>query len=95
MRSSRGGWVEKSRISVWPLSGFTMKRCAVAGVASAIGIAWFAIWSFSRALASPQGRPATRAPVASAWNSRERETAICTSRAAIAQSAGSRRRRNR
>lgn len=34
MRFSVEGWVEKSRISAWPLNGWMMNMCAVAGEAS-------------------------------------------------------------
>ncbi len=54
----------------------------LAGVAC-MGAIVDAISSFSSALASPHGRPARRAPLASAWNSRVREMAIWTSMAAI------------
>ena len=56
------------------MKGATMNRCAVAGLAS-IGICWDALPSFSSACASPNGEPTSSAPLASAWNSREREIA--------------------
>ena len=52
IRSVTGGWVLKRFMKAWPVRGFTMNRCAVAGLAS-IGIAWEARESFSRALARP------------------------------------------
>ena len=58
-----------------------MNRCAVAGFAS-IGAAREAVSSFSSALARPHVRPARRAPEASAWYSRARDTASWTSKAA-------------
>ena len=66
MRSSVDGWVENNRMRLCPVRGLTMKRCAVAGFAC-IGRMCEATSSFSRALSSGRGRPARRAPLASAW----------------------------
>src|SRR5207253_10788519 len=82
IRSSVGGCVEKSRAKLSPLRGLTMNRCAVAGFAGS-GSTREATSIFSRALARPYERPASRAPLASAWNSRARDTANCTSMAAM------------
>jgi len=74
-RSSTGGCVENNRATAPAERGLTMNRCAVAGLAS--GKEWTrdARSSFSRALASPKGPPASRAPVSSAPYSRVREMA--------------------
>ena len=56
-RSAMGGWVENRVVQPPPVNGLTMKRCAVAGVASCIGTIFDAVSSFSSARASPSGWP--------------------------------------
>src|SRR5688572_7306763 len=86
MRFSGAGWVA-NRLSqpCPPVSGLMMNRCAVAGLASAVG---FSIWCaaleiFASAEASAPGLPRIWAPIRSAAYSRVRLMAICTSMAAI------------
>src|SRR5262249_31108371 len=81
MRSSMGGCVENSVARPPDVSGLTMKRCAVAGVASSC-FCRVAISSFASACSSPEAWPHRCAPEASAWYSREREMAIWMSMAA-------------
>src|SRR5574341_868080 len=54
IRSSMGGWVEKSLNSDCPLRGFTINRCEVAGLAS-IGRRWAPTSSFCKAEANAFG----------------------------------------
>src|SRR3989344_8547545 len=79
-RSATGGWVIKSR-AVFFFSGSANQRCAVVGVARETGIGTFEI--FSKALANPSGYLVSKAPEASAKNSRFLEMASCIKVVAI------------
>src|SRR6266536_1673296 len=87
MRSSVGGCVEKrlAKLTLRPLSGLMMYAVASAGFTS-IGVRLAAASIFWRARASGSPSPVRCAPDASAWYSRERDSAIWSSPAAIGAS---------
>src|SRR2546425_12745413 len=87
IRSSIGGWVEKRFMNARPESGLTMKRWAVAGLAS-IGMAWLACSRRARAEARARGFRVRRAPEASASYSPGREIATWVSMWALGARSG-------
>src|SRR5690606_20227746 len=89
IRASRGGRVESSRSICSPArNGLAIIRwdCETSGGSGGSGASWAPRWSLRSADASARGSPVSSEPLASAWNSRDRLTAICTMAAAIGPS---------